>query len=257
MVSTAIQPAIDARKLVKNFGGTAVLRGLDLSLPPGEVTVLLGLNGAGKSTLLRILAMLTQADSGTVSIHGNDLAEEGPAARGITGSVLHSPMLYADMTVRENLMFFASLYRLQDVDELIAHTATRVGIESTLDDRVRTLSHGFQKRVALARAIMHDPRLLLLDEPESGLDGQSVSRLDDVIDEYRRAGRTVVMTTHIVEHGLEVADRAVVLSGGVVGLESASTDQNRASILAAYSLPPGESYGGADPGQGSRQSPAV
>ena len=88
---------------------------------------------------------------------------------------------------------------------------------------------------------MHDPRLLLLDEPESGLDGQSVSRLDDVIDEYRRAGRTVVMTTHIVEHGLEVADRAVVLSGGVVGPESASTDQNRASMLAPSPLPPGES----------------
>ena len=236
MVSTAIQPAIDARKVVKNFGETAVLRGLDLSLPPGEVTVLLGSNGAGKSTLLRILAMLTQADSGSVSIYGVDLAADGPAARGLTGSVLHSPMLYADMTGRENLMFFASLYRLRNVDELIARTAEQVGIESVLEDRVRTLSHGVQKRVALARALMHAPRLLLLDEPESGLDSQSVSRLDDVIDEYRKAGRTVVMTTHIVEHGLEIADRAVVLSGGVVGLESSTPGQDRANILAAYSL---------------------
>ncbi|MCH7970858.1 MAG: ABC transporter ATP-binding protein [Chloroflexi bacterium] len=261
MVSTAIQPAVDARTVVKNFGETAVLRGLDLSLPPGEVTVLLGSNGAGKSTLLRILAMLTQADSGSVSIYGVDLAEDGPAARGLTGSVLHSPMLYADMTGRENLMFFASLYRLQNVDELIARTAAQVGIESTLDDRVRTLSHGFQKRVALARALMHDPRLLLLDEPESGLDSQSVSRLDDVIDEYRKAGRTVVMTTHIVEHGLEIADRAVVLSGGVVGLESSSPGQDRAIILAAYSRSPDatpyETNDATDPERGSRQGPAL
>jgi ABC-type multidrug transport system ATPase subunit len=237
LVSTDIQPAVEARAVVKNYGETAVLRGLELSLPPGEVTVLLGPNGAGKSTLLRILAMLTQADSGSVSIHGVDLAAEGPRARGLTGSVLHSPMLYADMTARENLIFFAGLYRLKDIDELIASNAARVGIEANLDDRVRTLSHGFQKRVALARALMHEPRLLLLDEPESGLDSQSVSRLDNVIDEYRRAGRTVVMTTHIVEHGLEIADRAVVLSGGVVGLESSSPAGDRASILAAYTLP--------------------
>ena len=235
MVSAAIQPAVEARAVVKNFGETAVLRGLELALPPGEVTLLLGPNGAGKSTLLRILAMLTQVDSGSVSIHGVDLAQKGPAARGLTGSVLHSPMLYADMTVRENLTFFAGLYRLQNISDLIASNASRVGIEANLDDRVRTLSHGFQKRVALARALMHEPRLLLLDEPESGLDSHAVSQLDNVIDEYRKAGRTVVMTTHIVEHGLEIADRAIVLSGGVVGFESSSPGAERASILAAYS----------------------
>ncbi|MDP6666821.1 MAG: ABC transporter ATP-binding protein [Dehalococcoidia bacterium] len=234
MVSTATKLAVEAASVVKNFGETAVLRNLDLSLPAGGVTVLLGPNGAGKSTLLRILAMLTRADTGSVSIFGVDLAENGPEARGLTGSVLHSPMLYAGMTVKENLAFFAGLYRLQDIDELIVHTASRAGIESALNDRVRTLSHGFQKRVALARALMHNPQLLLLDEPESGLDSQSVSRLDDVIDEYRRSGRTVVMTTHIVEHGLEIADRAVVLTNGAVGLDSSSPAQDRAAILAAY-----------------------
>lgn len=212
-----------------------MLRDLDLTLPPGEVTVLLGSNGAGKSTLLRILAMLTQADSGSVSVCGIDIARNGPAARKLTGSVLHAPMLYADMTGRENLAFFAGLYRLQNVDELIVSTAARVGIESRLDDRVRTLSHGYQKRVALARALMHDPQLLLLDEPESGLDSQSVSRLDDLIDEYRSDGRTVVMTTHIVEHGLEIADRAVLLSGGNVALESSSPGADAANIIASYS----------------------
>jgi heme exporter protein A len=235
VVSQATQLAVKAESVVKNYGETAVLRGLNLELPTGEVTVLLGANGAGKSTLLRILAMLTQPDSGSISIHGADIAKNGPAVRAMTGSVLHSPMLYGDMTIRENLMFFAEMYRLQNVGDLIGRTTVRVGIEQWIDDRVRTLSHGFQKRVALARALMHDPQLLLLDEPESGLDSQSVSRLDEIIDEYRSKGRTVVMTTHIVDHALEIADRAVVLTNGMVGLNSTNPSQDRSQILAAYS----------------------
>jgi ABC-type multidrug transport system ATPase subunit len=143
VVSQATQLAVKAEAVVKNYGETAVLRSLDLSLPAGEVTVLLGSNGAGKTTLLRILAMLTSIDSGNVSIYGADLASNGPGVRALTGSVLHSPMLYADMTIRENLMFFAEMYRLQNVDDLIAQTTARVGIEQRIDDRVRTLSHGF------------------------------------------------------------------------------------------------------------------
>jgi heme exporter protein A len=235
VVSQATQFAVKAEVLVKNFGETAVLRNLDLALPAGEVTVLLGTNGAGKTTLLRILAMLTQADSGTVSIHGVKIAKNGPAARALTGSALHSPMLYGDMTVRENLMFFAGLYRLQNIDDLIESTSEKIGVHQRLDHRVRTLSHGFQKRVALARAMMHEPQLLLLDEPESGLDARSVSRLDEIIDEYRSSGRTVVMTTHIVEHALELADRAIVLTNGKLGLNSTNPSQDRAEILAAYS----------------------
>jgi heme ABC exporter ATP-binding subunit CcmA len=235
VVSQATQLAVKAEAVVKNFGETAVLRGLDLELPTGEVTVLLGTNGAGKSTFLRILAMLTQIDSGSVSMHGVDVAESGPVVRALTGSVLHSPMLYGDMSVRENLMFFAEMYRLQNVDELIAETTAQVGVEQRIDDRVRTLSHGYQKRVALARALMHDPKLLLLDEPESGLDSGSVERLDRTIESYRSSGRTVVMTTHIVDHALEIADRAVVLNSGRVGLKTTEPSKNKADILAAYS----------------------
>ncbi len=235
MVSQTTQLAVKAESVVKNFGETAVLRSLNLELPRGEVTVLLGTNGAGKSTLLRILAMLTQIDSGTVSIFGADIAHSGPAVRALTGSVLHAPMLYADMSIRENLMFFAEMYRLENIDDLIAETTARVGIEPRLDHRVRTLSHGFQKRVALARALMHEPQLLLLDEPESGLDSQSVARLDLIIDDYRSAGRTVVMTTHIVEHALEISDRAVVLLDGEVGFNSDNPQRDRAGIQEIYS----------------------
>jgi len=242
VVSQTTQLAVKVESVVKNFGETAVLRGLDLSLPAGEVTVLLGTNGAGKSTLLRILAMLTQTDSGTVSIMGTDISENGPAVRALTGSALHSPMLYADMTVRENLMFFAEMYRLEGVEELIAGTSSKVGIEPRLDHRVRTLSHGFQKRVALARALMHEPQLLLLDEPESGLDSQSVEMLDRIIDEYRSSGRTVVMTTHIVEHALDIADRAVVLSSGRVGFNSDSPQRDQAAIQEVYTAQSESTY---------------
>jgi len=235
VVSQAPQLAVKAEALVKNFGETAVLRGLDIELPTGEVTVLLGANGAGKSTLLRVLSMLTQIDSGSISMFGADIAKNGPATRALTGSVLHSPMLYADMTVRENLMFFAEMYRLQNIAERVAETTAQVGIEPRLDHRVRTLSHGFQKRVALARSLMHNPELLLLDEPESGLDNLSVARLGRIIDDYRSSGRTVIMTTHIVEHALELADRAIVLNYGKVGLNSAFPSRDKDEILAAYS----------------------
>ena len=237
MVSQATKLAVKAEAVVKNFGETAVLRGLNLELPTGEVTVLLGTNGAGKSTFLRILAMLTKVDSGHIYMLGNDIAKHGAAVRSITGSILHSPMLYGDMSVQENLMFFADLYRLKNVEDVIATVTAKVGIQPRLDHRVRTLSHGFQKRVALARALMHAPQLLLLDEPESGLDSRSVARLDLIIDEYRSQGRTVIMTTHIVEHALEIADRAVVLNNGIVGLTSTNPGRDKAEIIAASSLP--------------------
>ena len=227
--------AIKVEDLVKSYAEVMVLRRIKFSLQPGEVAVILGANGAGKSTLLRILAMLTQPDSGSIEIYGNDIAKNGPQARALTGSVLHSPMLYTDMSVRENLTLFAELYRLKNIDTLIEKNACKVGIQSRLDHRVRTLSHGFQKRVALARALMHEPKLLLLDEPESGLDSRSVSYLENVVEEYRSSGRTILMTTHIIEHALEIADKAIVITDGYVHLESATTCLNKSNILSTYS----------------------
>ena len=144
-------------------------------------------------------------------------------------------MLYTDMSVRENLTLFAELYRLKNIDTLIEKNACKVGIQSRLDHRVRTLSHGFQKRAALARALMHEPQLLLLDEPESGLDSRSVSYLENVVEEYRSSGRTILMTTHIIEHALELADKAIVITDGYVHLESTTTCLNKSNILSAYS----------------------
>ena len=229
--------AIKVEDVVKSYAEVMVLRRIKFSLQPGEVAVILGANGAGKSTLLRILAMLTQPDSGSIDIYGNNIAKNGPQARALTGSVLHSPMLYTDMSVRENLTLFAELYRLKNIDTLIEKNACKVGIQSRLDHRVRTLSHGFQKRVALARALMHEPKLLLLDEPESGLDSRSVSYLENVVEEYRSSGRTILMTTHIIEHALEIADKAIVMTNGYAHIESTTTFLDKSNILSAYSHP--------------------
>ena len=227
--------ALEVEDVIKSFAETMVLRSINFSLQPGEVAVLLGANGAGKSTLLRILSMLTQPDSGSIAVYGKNTAKNGPEARALTGSVLHSPMLYADMSVRENLILFAELYRLRNIDDLIEKNAVKVGIESRLDQRVRTLSHGFQKRTALARALMHDPQLLLLDEPESGLDSPSVLQLDNVIEEYRNSGRTILMTTHIIEHALEISDKAIAITDGYAHVESTTTRSGKSNILSAFS----------------------
>lgn len=209
---------IEVKKLVKSFGPTGVLRGLDLSAPPGEVLVLLGPNGAGKTTLLRILATLTKPDSGTVTVHGIDAAKQGELVRQNIGVVMHSPMLYGDLTVAENLSFFARMFGVPSPETRIAELLERVEMDRRSDTRVRLLSHGQQKRVALARALLHSPRTLLLDEPESGLDQRARAILEGIISEFRSPGRSVIMTTHHLELGLQVADSVAALERGRVAL---------------------------------------
>jgi heme exporter protein A len=234
LASQPSTPTVRLQGLVKNYGETSVLRGIDVEIPVGQIAVLLGSNGAGKTTLLRILSMLTQPDAGTVQIYGFDTSTSGPSVRAVIGAALHSPMLYADMSIRENLEFFAGLYRLESISELIEQTAIKVGISERLDQRVRTLSHGYQKRVALARSLMHNPSLLILDEPDSGLDSLSVGMLDTIIDEHRASGKTVLFTTHLLDHALAIADRAVVLDRGKVLIDSTDPESERDSILDAY-----------------------
>ncbi|MSQ08876.1 MAG: heme ABC exporter ATP-binding protein CcmA [Dehalococcoidia bacterium] len=217
--------AFQVRGLEKSYGIVSALRGVDMDAIPDECLVLFGPNGAGKTTLLRILAGLTRPDAGTVTVNGHDIAREGELARQSTGALLHSPMLFADMTVRENLRFFARMFGIPDSERRIGEAAERTHMTYRLDDRVRTLSHGLAKRVALARALLHAPRLLILDEPETGLDHSALKLLDGVIADYRRGGRSVVMTTHSLERGLAWADRVVLLSRGRVLL-----DRSRAQV---------------------------
>ena len=221
---------IEVRKLTKSYGPTGVLRGLDLDAPSGQSLVLLGPNGAGKTTLLRILATLTRPDSGSITIHGIDSAKQGELVRQNIGVVMHSPMLYGDLTVLENLVFFARMFRVAEPGPLIRELLERVEMDRKSDHRLRHLSHGQQKRVALARALLHSPRTLLLDEPESGLDQRAVGVLEGIVNEFRSPGRSVIMTTHRLELGLRVADTVAVLERGRVTLKEPAHSVDIASL---------------------------
>ena len=206
--------AIQAAGVRKDFGDRAVLRGIDLALGWGEIAVLFGANGAGKTTLLRILAGLTRADSGNIQIGGRRMRRRGDAARRLVGFAGHQTMLYNDLTCRENLAFYGRLYGVNDLNRRIGETLERVALADRADRRVRTLSHGMQKRLAMARAILHEPDVLLLDEPESGLDADSVATLGALLRQWAASGKSALLTTHSEQVGLAWANRSLRLTGG-------------------------------------------
>ena len=206
--------AIEVSGLQKGYGDLPVLWDLDMSLGWGEFLALFGANGSGKSTLLRILAGQARPDGGTVRIAGHDLRRRPQAARRQVGVVAHSGFLYDDLTCRENLAFYGRLYSVANLKVRIEEVLEQVGLLQRADRRVRSLSHGMQKRLAIARAILHQPSLLLLDEPESGLDRNSVAALADLLQEWTDSGRSVVMTTHNANLGLTWGNRVAVLTNG-------------------------------------------
>lgn len=229
--------AVEATGLEKSFGNAAVLRGLDMTVRDGEAVVIFGANGVGKSTLLRILTTLTRPDYGSISIYGHDLSKQAESARLSLGTVLHSPMLYGDMTVRENLTFFGKMFRVPGLPDRIEEMAERLGLGARMGQRTRELSHGYQKRAALARAMLHRPRILLLDEAETGLDEPARKVLDEVISDHRAAGHAVVMTTHSIERGIAESDRVFVLAGGRIALDAPSGDVTPVDVTDLYSDP--------------------
>ena len=213
--ATAIAPqVVEVSALQKGYGDLPVLWDLDFSLGWGEFLVLFGANGSGKTTLLRVLGGQARPDEGTVRIAGYDLRRRPAAARRQVGVVAHSGFLYDDLSCSENLTFYGRLYGVENLKERVAEVLERVGLTHRADRRVRNLSHGMQKRLAIARAILHQPSLLLLDEPESGLDRESVTALADLLREWTASGRSVVMTTHNVDLGLAWGDKVAVLPHG-------------------------------------------
>jgi heme exporter protein A len=213
---------IEARGIVKAFGDHVVLRGLDLTVAEGEFLALVGPNGAGKTTLMRILATLSRPTRGQARIAGLDLRTQGQEVRRRIGLVSHQPLLYGDLSAEENLRFYARLYGLRDADQRIHALLEQVGLGAQRTSLVRTFSRGMQQRLAIARAILHDPPVLLLDEPDTGLDPHAAERLQALLDELATRGRTVLMTTHQLERGLRMASRIAVLAGGRIAFEAAT-----------------------------------
>ena len=207
--------AIEAAGLSKVFGHHRALSDVSFMLPQGTFLSVFGSNGAGKSTLLRVLATLTRPTSGSVRIMGVDSREEPDVARGRIGMVAHQPMLYPDLTALENLMFFARMYGVANPENTSRTLLRRVGLDHRRFDVVRAFSRGMQQRLAIARALLHDPDVLLLDEPYAGLDPHATEIFDELLSDLRD-GRTFVMVSHDLRKGFTVCTHALVLARGKV-----------------------------------------
>lgn len=219
MTGAAQTAAIEAQGLVKAFGHRVALRGVSLSVADGEFLTLFGPNGAGKTTLIRILASLSRPTSGTVRVRGQDLNKVATAARRHCGLISHEPLLYGDLTPDENLRFYARMYDVPEAQSRIDGVLEQVGLTARRRDPVRTFSRGMVQRLAIARAVLHDPDIILLDEPYTGLDLQAADMLRTMLQELVASGRTVILTTHNLEQGLEMCDRAAVLHRGKIAWE--------------------------------------
>jgi heme exporter protein A len=225
---------IRVQRLVKNFGAHPVLRGVDLHVQPGEYLVLVGPNGAGKTTLLRLLATLARPTSGEVRVGGWLLPQSADRVRSHLGFVSHQPLLYADLTAEENLRFFARMYALQDASVRIGEVLDLAGLAKRRGDLVGSFSRGMQQRLTIARATLHRPDVLLLDEPYTGLDQDAVAMLDEVLRSVASDGRTIVMTTHNLARGLCNSHRVAVLSRGRIVFQAASDTMDSGEFQQVY-----------------------
>jgi heme exporter protein A len=207
---------IEVRRLVKSFGLKPVLRGLDFQVARGEFVALVGPNGAGKTTFLRILSSLSRPSLGEVRVAGFRLPSQAAEVRRILGVVSHQPLLYGDLTAEENLRFYGRMYGILDLQGRVAAVLETVGLAPRRRDLVRRFSRGMQQRLAIARAILHEPDVMLFDEPHTGLDPEAAAMLDGVLSQVAARGRTVVMTSHDLGRAAELATRIDILSKGVI-----------------------------------------
>jgi heme exporter protein A len=225
---------LEVKKLYKRFGLKNVLRNLDFSVEPGEFVALLGPNGAGKTTFLRILASLSRPSLGEVRVAGFRLPEQAAQVRRRLGVVSHLPLLYGDLSAEENLHFYGRMYGVQALQKRVTETLELVGLAQRRRDLVRTFSRGMQQRLAIGRAVLHDPDVMLFDEPHTGLDQEACVMLDGVLQQVAAQGRTVVMTSHDLARAADLASRFDVLSKGqiVASIQRSELEPNQ--LLAFY-----------------------
>lgn len=221
--AAALPPVIQARALGKSYGPAWAVQGVDLTLAAGGALAVFGGNGAGKSTLLRLLATLVAPSQGTLRVLGQDAVAHPQRVRPLLGVLGTQSYLYADLTVAENLDLYARLYRLPAVGAQVQAALAAVRLEAVATRRVRDCSRGMQQRLALARATLHQPRLLVLDEPEGGLDAEGRACLAQLVTHGRSSGQVVVLATHDLDLGLALCGRALILAAGCVTVDAPAT----------------------------------
>lgn len=239
------EPLLEARGLVKRYGHFAALRGLDLDLQAGELLAVFGPNGAGKTTLLRLLATAARPTEGRLRFRGRDVAEDPGALRRVLGYVSHESLLYDALSPRENLNFLGKLHGLDDLRQRVDEVLAQVELSDRADSPVRELSRGLRQRASVARALLADPELVLLDEPFTGLDRQAARVLRKGLEALRERGRTVVLVTHDLPMGLELADRLIVLQRGRLVLERSADGLDATGFERLYLETLGEGRGAA------------
>ena len=205
---------IVAHNVHKRYGRKRILSGVELTVPQGEVMALLGANGAGKSTLMRIISGLARADRGEVMLGGVSTRKAGHEIRRYIGLVAHAPLLYDNLSAWDNLLFYARLYDLQQPAARVEAVLHAVELWPRRHDAVRTYSRGMTQRLAIGRAILHDPPVLLLDEPDTGLDPASAETLARLIRTLGASNRAILLTTHNLERALAWADSVSLLADG-------------------------------------------
>ena len=228
------KPLIEIEGVHKRYGRKPVLRGVDLTVGEGEVVALLGGNGAGKSTLVRIVAGLNRAERGEVRLGGATLRRAGAALRRYIGVVTHQPLVYPNLTAWENLQFFARLYDVAAANARAEHLLRTVGLWSRRRDVVRTYSRGMVQRLAIARALLHNPPVLLLDEPDTGLDQESIAVLDDLLRGLRASQRAILLTTHNLVRAAAWADDVCVLRSGRIAASTSTRGLNADGLRNFY-----------------------
>jgi heme exporter protein A len=240
LIASAGSPALEVAGVTKRFGHVRALKGIDFALDAGDSLAVFGPNGAGKTTLLRVLAGLLRPDAGAVRFGGEALVRSNSAHRRRVGLISHHSLLYDGLTAAENLSFYARLYGLDGPRAAAARALAGVGLEERASDPVGTFSRGMVQRLAIARALLHDPEVMLLDEPFSGLDQRAAATLRELLGRLRAERRTMVLVTHNIDEGLELATHvAIQVAGRFASLGERDGD------LAAYRARYAEATAGA------------
>lgn len=225
---------IEVTKLTKRFGLKTILRNVDFQVARGEFVALLGPNGAGKTTFLRILSSLSKPSFGNVKVAGYSLPNEAAQVRAKLGVVSHLPLLYPELTAEENLQFYARMYGITNYQLQITNVLQLIGLENRRKDVVRTFSRGMQQRLSIGRAVLHNPEIILFDEPYTGLDQDASEMLDKLLKEVASNGQTIVMTSHDLIRAENLATRFDVLSRGMISASIKKDELQKDSLMNFY-----------------------
>lgn len=233
-LSTHSEPIISVQGLAKSFGGKPVLRNFNLTLRKGETLAIIGHNGSGKTTLIRLLAGLARPGAGSIRIGGVRQGLNVTSVHRTIGVVSHNTFLYQDLSPEENLRFYGRLYDVKDLDARIEALLERFALAGYRNAPVRTLSRGTQQRLSIARALLYNPNLILLDEPDSGLDPQGIDTLPNLLALTGSEERTMLLTTHNLELGLKLAGRVAILAKGRLIWEHSTDGLSVGELRKAY-----------------------